>query len=133
MAYRSNAERMREIVTDNYSALDSGDEAREIHENYYGDPPRRNMFLNAYELGQVRGGYEEGGWWVTTLEPLASIPVNNLTDAFAAINQLDAFLRDQYEDEREYTSAAGGADGTIQFEPHFAKFQPDDPEAFRYS
>ena len=141
MAYRSNAENVKAFVANNYAELENpGSFSVEYYagekqdfERYYGSPARRRLFINAYEMGQAYGGPEEGGWWVTTYDPVASIPVYSLEEANAAIDQLDAMLEKDYADERPYYSAAGGADGAIMAEDRFARFQPDDPEAYRYS
>lgn len=143
MAYRSNAETVKNFVATNYEELENpgsfkfepygpGDHS-ENFEEFYGKIARRRLFINAYEVGQAYGGPEEGGWWVTTYSPVASIPVYSLEEANAAIDQLDSMLEKDYADEREYYSAAGGADGTIMAEDRFAHFQPDDPEAYHYS
>lgn len=141
MAYHSNAETVSEFVEANYVELVNPGSfdfspfptQHETFESYYGQPAKQRLFINAYEMGQAYGGPEEGGWWVTTYEPLASIPVSTLDEAKDAIAKLDTMLREQYEHEREYYSAAGGADATIMAESHFAKFHPDNPDAYRYS
>lgn len=140
MAYRSNAENVRKFVENNYAELESPGAVTEIYpgefhgfEDIYGEPARRRLFINAYEMGQAYGGPEEGGWWVDTYSPVASIPVTSLEEANAAIDQLDKMLAEEYGDERPYYSAADGADGTLMAEDRFAEFQPNDPDAYRYS
>lgn len=121
MAYKSNAARVREFVAENYTALRDPEVIHEAigtsFDDYYGQRPVRFGYINAYEITMGYGGPEEGGWWRTYHEPVAAIPVTSEAGANEAITKLDAWLEEQYGDQREYTSAAGGEDGVLRFEP----------------
>jgi hypothetical protein len=136
MAYKQDVSIIKDgVIRDNYDAAGNPDwripsfwkdDEPRTFEDWYGMPARKHAYVNAYEVGQGYGGPEEGGWWVTTLEPVASIPVSSYEEACEAVDKLDQLMRDTYGDEREYTSAAGGADGQVSFEPRFAYSQPEE-------
>ena len=108
--------------------IEARTEAINAWNDYYGEDHifSRRMYLNLYEVTLGYGGPEEGGWWVTYQEPVASIPVSNRNNAMAMLNHLIEQAQDMYGDSRSYTSAAGGEDGHISFEPHPGKASPEE-------
>ena len=96
-----------------------------------GNETWRNVrYVNAYEKTQAYGGAEEGGWWYFVGEPIASVPVRHETEAIDAIVALRKQFGDDYAEERECTSAAGGVDLEIVVDYDFA--QPYPPERPHY-
>ena len=102
------------------------------------EPPRLShtcgkewpQFVNVYEVRQVLGGVEEGGWYYDVGEPLSSIVVNNEAERQEAEMLLEK-LFDFYDQsswdlgrQRGRTSAAGGYDISIYVEDHFAEYFP---------
>jgi len=92
-------------------------EAIDAYNDYYGEHSfSSRMWLNLYEVGYVYCGPEEGGWGITVSTPFACVPVTSREGALRALEILEEAAREEFGDQREYTSAAGGADGTIVLE-----------------
>lgn len=80
-------------------------------------------YVNAYELTQGYGGPEEGGWWYDVGTPLASVPIYDDQDPEPVIEDLKGKFS-YYDNYRERTSAAGGADLGVWVQDHVAQDFP---------
>jgi len=86
-----------------------------------------SFFANIYERGQSYGGPEEGGWWVDTYEPRASVPCATEAEAEAVLEALRAGEWADDEDAPAVWSVAyrgGRYAGWVEDRP--AYFQPEE-------
>lgn len=75
-------------------------------------------FVNVYQLGLEYGGPEEGGWWVTTGEPVYS--EGCFTEAFAWFRAEK--LSDEYPNNHRYTSVIAH-----RYDPDYTIYVEDKP------
>ena len=98
------------------------------------------IFVNAYEVDQLFGGPEEGGWWYDAGTPLASVRVRTEAGIERVKARLRAQLGPQYgllpdgtpdpdwnngRPKRRRTSAAGEPDLEVYVEEHPARDFPE--------
>lgn len=82
-------------------------------------------YVNAYEETLGWGGAEEGGWWYTISEPLASIHVVGPKQARKALDLLESLYTDSYSEVPAKSSVAhDAADLSIRLSDEYAEYQP---------
>lgn len=82
---------------------------------------RVDFYVNVYSIGQGYGGAEEGGWWFTCGEPVASVPVKDWDEA----EDVRAVFREQFPSTGKSSSVLGSEDYSVVIERHFARPFPD--------
>ena len=92
--------------------------------------PEWPKYLNVYEIEQIYGGPEEGGWFFNCGSPVESVRVDNQQELDSTRVRLEA--RYQMNDKSSWdrgrkrgsSSCAGGYDIQINIEDEFAKAYP---------
>lgn len=69
---------------------------------------QRARWVNAYSIGRCFGGHEEGGWWYDWYECLASMPVEDESEAEAIKEMMAKNLG--WENEHDRYSVLGSDD-----------------------
>lgn len=82
------------------------------------------MYLVAWEITQSYGGPEEGGWWYDSREPIAVIPCSIAGHVRHGLHLIEDAFEDRYSNERERTSAAGGADLAVSIQERYPHPEP---------
>jgi hypothetical protein len=76
----------------------------------------RYRYVNAYDIERVYGGPEEGGWYYNWYTLLASIRVRNPKQALKALELLEDFHREDYDDDITLGSVMSNGDLGIYLE-----------------
>jgi hypothetical protein len=82
-------------------------------------------YLNVYAVTRHYGGPEEGGWWFNRGEPLASVPVTDMSDDQIIVER--DRLKGLFEDhaEGDIYSVLGGVAVSVHNEDHVARPWPE--------
>ncbi len=95
--------------------------------NWNGEPVcddcyrNEDFYVNVYYISQGYGGSEEGGWWFTCGEPIASVPVKDWDES----ENVREVFREKYPRTGKSSSVLGGEDYDVMIERHFARPFPE--------
>ena len=78
-------------------------------------------YINLYQMNQVYGGPEEGGWWYPAGVPIASIPVEAVCKETLAGKLEYKMIQEQKEAALEYLSRFETDETRVYFEQTFAQ------------
>ena len=88
------------------------------------------MWVNVYLTSQAYGGSEEGGWYYSAGEPVASIAVRSVSSLREALAKMQAWVEEENEQLPPAHSVLSRGGYEVRIEKHFAREYPDSRPAY---